>query len=113
MGMNLFLSALLLAAVASASPAPVAVVHIQNYAYHAASVTVHAGDSVEFINDDGDAHTVTSSDKSFDSGGLDTHETWSHTFTKPGTYTYFCALHPYMKATVVVVGVPQQAGGSK
>jgi plastocyanin len=108
--MNFIFSALLLAALATASPVPVAIVHIRDFAYHDSTVTVHVGDTVEFINDDGDAHTVTSSDKSFDSGGLDTNETWSHTFSKPGKYAYFCALHPYMKAIVVVVPAAQKAG---
>ncbi len=43
----------------AATPKPAAVVHIENFAYHAASVTVHAGDAVEFVNDDDEAHTVT------------------------------------------------------
>ena len=94
---------LALLAATAATPKPAAVVHIENFAYHAASVTVHAGDSVEFVNDDDEAHTVTAGDKSYDSGGLDTHDTWIHVFTKPGTYSYFCALHPYMKAVVIVL----------
>lgn len=88
---------------AAATPKPVATVHIKNFAYHDASVTVHVGDSVLFVNDDDDAHTVTASDKSYDSGGLDTGQTFTRTFTKPGRYEYFCALHPYMKAVVIVV----------
>ncbi len=87
----------------SPAPSPAAVVHVKDFAYHAVRVTVHVGDTVKFINDDGDAHTVTASDKTFDSGGLDTGESWSRTFTKPGTYAYFCALHPYMKGMVVVL----------
>jgi len=108
----LLLSTLILAAAtaASPSPAPAAVVHIQNFAYHDATVTVHVGDSVQFINDDGDAHTVTANDKSFDSGGLDSHDKWTHTFTKAGTFTYFCALHPYMKAVVIVLDAPKGNG---
>jgi plastocyanin len=90
------------AAVAAATK-PAAVVHIENYAYHDAKVTVHVGDTVRFVNDDNDAHTVTASDKTFDSGGLDAGETFTRTFTKPGTFAYFCALHPYMKAVVVVL----------
>jgi plastocyanin len=108
--MNILLSTFLAAALASASPAPAAVVHIRDFAYHSTPITIHVGDSVQFVNDDGDAHTVTASDKSFDSGGLDTHETWTHTFTAPGTYSYFCALHPYMKAVIVVIPAQPQAG---
>jgi len=92
---------------AAPTPAPSdaaadAVVHIANYAFKPPSVTIHTGQTVLFVNDDGDAHTVTANDKSFDSGGLDTHESWKHTFTKAGRYEYFCALHPYMKAVVIV-----------
>jgi plastocyanin len=107
------LCALALGSAASASPTPTpapsdapadAVVHIKDFAYKPPALTIHAGQTVLFINDDGDAHTVTASDKSFDSAGLDTHERWRHTFTKPGRYEYFCVLHPYMKAVVVVTG---------
>ena len=90
----------------SASPKPDAVVHIADFAYKPPTLTIHAGQTVLFVNDDGDAHTVTATDKSFDSGGLDSKEQWLHTFTKPGTYAYFCALHPYMKATIVVTPAP-------
>jgi plastocyanin len=88
---------------APASPTPGESVHIKDFAFHAGSLTIHAGDTVRFVNDDDDAHTVTAADKSFDSGGLDAGEAWVHTFTKPGTYAYICALHPYMKATIVVL----------
>jgi plastocyanin len=107
--MNALLLASALLAALGASPiaaAPAAnaaaTVHIKDFAYHAATLTVAPGTTVRFVNDDGEAHTVTASDKSFDSAGLDTSDAWTHTFTKPGTYTYFCALHPYMKGSVVV-----------
>lgn len=63
---------------------------------------VAPGTVVRFVNDDSEAHTVTASDKSFDSGGLDTNDAWTHVFSKVGTFSYFCALHPYMKGSVVV-----------
>ena len=78
------------------------VVHIVNFTYRPASVRVRAGEQVRFVNDDDEAHTVTGRDKSFDSAGLDSGGTWEHVFTKPGTYRYFCELHPYMNATVEV-----------
>jgi plastocyanin len=89
---------------APSGPAADATVHIANFAFRPPTVKIHTGQTVLFVNDDNDAHTVTAKDKSFDSGGLDTHDSWTHTFTKPGTYEYFCALHPYMKAVVVVSG---------
>jgi plastocyanin len=95
----------------SAAPDSVAAetVHIKDFAYRPTPLKVHVGDRVTFVNDDDEAHTVTATDKRFDSGGLDTNGTWSHTFSEAGTYTYFCALHPYMKATVVVLGSPSPA----
>ncbi len=80
-----------------------ATVHIHNFAFSPARVTISAGQRVRFVNDDGDAHTVSSSTHTFDSGGLDTGDHWTHAFAKAGRYAYFCALHPYMHGTIVVV----------
>jgi plastocyanin len=77
-------------------------VHIKNFKFVPATLTIKAGTTVTFVNDDTDAHTATATDKTFDSGGLDTSEGWSHKFTTPGTYSYFCAVHPYMKGVVTV-----------
>ena len=106
--MRLILLVALLATVGAAAPsagpnAPSATVHIRGFAFVPAVVQVVPGTVVRFVNDDSEAHTVTSSDKSFDSGGLDTNDAWTHVFSKVGTYAYFCALHPYMKGSVVVV----------
>jgi plastocyanin len=106
-GLQTMLLAVSLTAGASAAvpgllPA-VATVHIKDFKYNPPALTVHVGDRVTFVNDDDEAHTVTATDKSFDSEGLDTAGTWQHVFTKPGTYHYFCELHPYMKATIVVL----------
>jgi plastocyanin len=101
----LLLASALLAALGTApSPAPATapMVHIKDFAYHSATLTVKPGTTVRFVNDDGEAHTVTATDRSYDSAGMDTGDAWTHTFAKPGTYTYFCALHPYMKGVVVV-----------
>ncbi len=94
----------------SASPAPV-IVHVKDFAYKPPTLTVTAGTTVTFINDDDNAHTVTSVDKVkdtplFDSGNLDKGEKWTHTFTKAGTYKYICAYHDFMKATIVVQPAP-------
>ncbi|MGC2129556.1 MAG: cupredoxin family copper-binding protein [Candidatus Aquilonibacter sp.] len=108
--MRLFLIGLALLALvpvlAHGAPAgSVITVHIHDYAYKSPAVTIHAGDTVRFINDDNDAHTVTSTDGLFDSKGLDTNGVWEHTFAKAGTYHYFCELHPYMKGTIIVKDV--------
>lgn len=85
-----------------ASTPPVYTVHIKNFSYKPTPLQITVGETVKFVNDDQEAHTVTATDKSFDSAGLDTGDTWSYTFKKPGRYAYFCALHPWMKAVIVV-----------
>jgi plastocyanin len=87
---------------ASAAPAPV-VVKISNFKFDAPSITVAAGTTVTWVNQDDDPHTVVSGDKtSFRSKALDTHESFSYTFAKPGTFGYFCSIHPHMTGVVVV-----------
>ncbi|HWT06905.1 MAG TPA: cupredoxin family copper-binding protein [Xanthomonadales bacterium] len=84
------------------APSPVSTIHIKNFAYVPDTVTIHPGATVRFVEDDETPHTVTATDHSYDSGNLNQKDRWSHTFAKEGTYTYFCAYHPYMKGTVVV-----------
>jgi plastocyanin len=93
------------AADSSATSAPTAapvVVHIASFAFKPADVTVQVGDSVTFVNDDSVAHTVTASDKSFDSGNLDANAKWTHTFNTAGSFSYGCAYHPTMQGTITV-----------
>jgi len=63
---------------------------------------VRPGTTVTWTNDDEEAHTVTATDRAYTSAGLDHAETYAHRFTTAGTYTYFCALHPHMTATITV-----------
>ena len=72
--------------------------------FNPATVTVVIGvnSTVEWVNDDIAPHTVTADDGSFSSGNLNPGDTFSFTFTKPGTYMYHCSYHPWMMATVVV-----------
>ena len=95
-------AALLFAGLPLSAPAATATVHIKNFTFVPPTLSVTAGTSVTFINDDEEPHTATAVDKSFDSDALDTNETWKHTFTKPGIYAYFCEMHPYMKGTLIV-----------
>jgi plastocyanin len=81
---------------------PISTIHIKNFAYVPATVTIRPGQTVRFVEDDDAPHTVTATDKSFDSGNLNQKDSWRHTFTAEGTYTYFCAYHPYMKGNVIV-----------
>ena len=93
---------------ADAKPPSVLTVHIRQFMFRPMSATIHAGDRVTFVNDDSEAHTATSTDKSFDSEGLDSGASWQHAFARAGTVTYFCELHPYMKATIVVLPAPAE-----
>lgn len=85
-----------------ATPAGAVEVKIDNFAFAPATITVPAGTSIRWVNEDETIHNVVSSDKSFRSKALDTNEDFSFTFTKPGTYTYICSLHPRMTGKVIV-----------
>jgi plastocyanin len=95
-------SAAVVPASAAADTAPTVTVDTKNFAYAPADLTVSPGTTVVFKNSDTIAHTVTASDKSFDSGDMPQNATWSHIFAKAGTYTYVCAYHSYMQGTVTV-----------
>ncbi len=77
-------------------------VDIDQFAFLPQRITVKAGTTVTWINEDDIPHTVTSSSKLFKSKALDTKDKFSFTFTTPGTYEYFCSLHPHMTGAVVV-----------
>jgi plastocyanin len=77
-------------------------VDIKDFTYGPSKLTVPAGTRVTWTNHDEEPHTITSATGTFTSTGLSHEETFSQTFTRPGTYAYFCALHPQMKATVIV-----------
>ena len=100
-----FLTVTLVAAVALAAVADAATppsVQIKEFKFVPALLTVPVGATVTWINGDEEPHTVTATDRAYTSSGLDRKDTYAHRFTTPGTYTYFCALHPHMTATVVV-----------
>lgn len=92
---------------ATASPAPTAtttpvIVHIKNFSYVPRTLTVQAGQTVEWINDDPQPHSATADDGSWDSGDLDEGQSWSTKFVNLGTYRYHCDEHEFMKGTIVV-----------
>jgi plastocyanin len=60
------------------------------------------GTTVTWTNHDVEPHTVTSKDRVFASAGLETNDTFTFRFDTPGTYAYFCALHPFMTGQIVV-----------
>ena len=77
-------------------------VKIDNFTFNPKQVTVKAGDTITWVNHDDIPHTVTSQTQAFRSKALDTDDKFSFTFATPGTYPYFCALHPQMTGTIVV-----------
>ena len=77
-------------------------VKIDNFVFAPQRIVVKAGTTVTWINEDDIPHTVVSSTKVFKSSALDTTDKFSFTFATPGTYEYFCSLHPHMTGTVVV-----------
>ncbi|HEU5194110.1 MAG TPA: cupredoxin family copper-binding protein [Methylomirabilota bacterium] len=91
-----------LAAASHVPAARPARVDIKDFKYGPPQIVVPAGEKVTWTNHDEETHTITSATGAFSSTGLGHDETFTQTFTKPGTYAYFCALHPQMRATVVV-----------
>jgi amicyanin len=90
------------------APSPAAAasfsVQIENYAFAPSSITVDVGDTITWTNDDTAPHTITTSSgpQTLSSPYLSKGQSWSFTFTTPGTYSYYCAVHPYMRAQVIV-----------
>ena len=110
LGLAILLAALVLGArpastfgaTADDKPASEVAVKIDNFSFSPATVTIPAGTTVRWTNHDDIPHTVVSEDKTFKSKVLDTDEQFTYTFTKPGTYSYFCSIHPRMTGKVVV-----------
>jgi plastocyanin len=88
---------------AAAATAPNEVV-IDDFAFGPASLIVAPGTKVTWTNRDNEPHTVVSTEKpaQFKSGALDSDDKFDFTFAQPGTYRYFCSIHPQMVGTVVV-----------
>jgi plastocyanin len=79
-----------------------AAIAVQEFKFAPAVLTVRVGTAVTWTNHDEETHTVTSASGAFASAGLGHEEGFAQTFTRPGRYEYFCALHPHMKTTVIV-----------
>ena len=101
--MRLLACSLLVAATMMTSPvqAEDMAVKIDNFTFGPQKLTVKAGTTVTWINEDDIPHTVVSTGH-FRSKALDTDDKYSFTFTTPGTYEYFCGLHPRMQGSIVV-----------
>jgi plastocyanin len=75
---------------------------VENFNFTPADITVAPGTTITWTNNDDVEHTVTAPDNGFSSKALETGDSYSFTFTQPGTYTYFCAIHPFMTGRVTV-----------
>ncbi len=88
--------------IAPIAPAPSRLVRIDNFTFTPAEITVTAGTAVIWINGDDIPHTVAATNHAFRSKVMDTDQQYTFTFAAPGTYEYFCALHPHMQGRVIV-----------
>ena len=78
-------------------------IEIKDFMFNPSTITVKSGETVTWINHDEEPHTVVSVDKQFKkSSALDTNDEFTITAGAPGTYTYFCSVHPKMTGTIVV-----------
>ena len=84
------------------SPPAAAEVKIDNFTFEPQTLTVKAGTTITWMNRDDIPHTVVSTDLTFKSKPLDTDQSFTFTPTKPGTYPYFCSIHPKMTGTLIV-----------
>jgi plastocyanin len=98
------------AAVAAGDPS----VTIKSFAFHPGTISISVGDTVSWTNQDSvsGGHTATANDGSFNTGVLNQGQSASHTFTKAGTFAYICAIHPFMKGTIVVAAAAAPSTGS-
>jgi plastocyanin len=77
-------------------------VQVDNFTFGPATLTVPVNSTVTWVNKDDLPHVIASNDGVFKSKALDTDDKYSYTFTKAGTYAYFCSIHPKMVGTIVV-----------
>jgi plastocyanin len=93
---------LLCAAASSAAPAQGERILIKDFMFSPMALTTKVGVEVTWVNQDDEPHSVVSDTGLFRSGALDTGNSYTFKFDKPGTYHVFCSLHPRMTATIVV-----------
>jgi plastocyanin len=78
-------------------------IEIKDFAFNPQTITVKSGAKITWINRDEEPHTVVSVEKEFKkSSALDTDQEFTITAGAPGTYTYYCSVHPKMTGTIVV-----------
>jgi len=77
-------------------------IEVKDFMFMPTTLMVNAGDKVTWVNKDDEPHTVVSDTGMFRSGAMDTDESFSFKFDKPGTYHFTCSIHPRMVGTIVV-----------
>lgn len=77
-------------------------IRIDNFKFSPEAITVPVNSRVTWINKDDVPHVIAENNGAFKSKALDTDDAYSFDFTKPGTYEYFCAVHPKMVGKVIV-----------
>jgi plastocyanin len=78
-------------------------IEIKDFAFNPQTIRVKSGEKITWINRDEEPHTIVSVEKRFKkSSALDTDQEFTITAGAPGTYTYFCSVHPKMTGTIVV-----------
>ena len=88
-------------AVVAAAAGP-ATIKIDNFTFAPGTLTITAGTTVIWKNEDDSPHRIGDQNGTFKSAALDTDDTFSHTFAAPGEYPYICTIHPYMVGKIVV-----------
>jgi plastocyanin len=91
-------ASLLLTAAQAAEPQ----IEVKDFMFAPTTLTVSAGAQVTWLNKDDEPHTVVSDTGAFRSGAMDTNESFSFKFDKPGTYHFTCSIHPRMVGTIIV-----------
>lgn len=78
-------------------------IEISGFAFNPSTITIPRGTSITWTNKDGAEHTIVSDDgNEMSSDSIAQGETYAHTFSNPGTYSYHCGIHPSMKGKVIV-----------
>ena len=85
-----------------AAAASTDIINIENFKFLPGNLTVPAGTTVIWKNEDDSPHRIGDKNGTFKSAALDTDDTFSHTFTAPGEYPYICTIHPYMVGKIIV-----------
>ena len=88
--------------VTSAAPPAALSVDVKEFTFAPKQITVRAGQSITWVNDDEEPHTIVFDKDATRSPVLDKGERYTHTFAAAGTFSYHCSLHPHMIGTVVV-----------